>query len=152
MARCFIAVELKLLICGSDEIDAADWHANTEYKDGLAAVSPTVARFWAVVAAFDQPDRAALLKFTTGSARPPGTGFGSLMGYDGNRKRFQIGSTQCSEWTVTERVARLPTASTCFNTLYLPDYPDEKTLREKLLQAIQSDAGFDEAAVAVKEP
>lgn len=38
---------------------------------------------------------------------------------------------------------RLPTASTCVNLLKLPMYTDEKILKAKLLQAINSGAGFD---------
>ena len=38
---------------------------------------------------------------------------------------------------------RLPTASTCVNLLKLPRYKNPKVLREKLLQAINSNAGFD---------
>lgn len=38
---------------------------------------------------------------------------------------------------------RLPSASTCSNTLRLPPYMREKIMREKLLYAVQSDAGFD---------
>lgn len=38
---------------------------------------------------------------------------------------------------------RLPTSATCINLLKLPPYRDERTLREKLLQAISSESGFD---------
>ena len=38
---------------------------------------------------------------------------------------------------------RLPTASTCVNLLKLPMYTDERVLKAKLLQAINSGAGFD---------
>jgi ubiquitin-protein ligase E3 C len=38
---------------------------------------------------------------------------------------------------------RLPTASTCVNLLKLPMYTDEGILKTKLLQAINSGAGFD---------
>lgn len=38
---------------------------------------------------------------------------------------------------------RLPTASTCMNFLKLPEYPDEETMRSKLLYAIESGAGFE---------
>ena len=38
---------------------------------------------------------------------------------------------------------RLPSASTCMNLLKLPRYKDEATLREKLLYAITSGAGFE---------
>jgi hypothetical protein len=40
-------------------------------------------------------------------------------------------------------VQRLPTASTCANTLKLPNYRRAETLREKLLAAVRSGAGFD---------
>jgi hypothetical protein len=38
---------------------------------------------------------------------------------------------------------KLPTESTCFNTLKLPTYSSEKVLQEKLIYAINSGAGFD---------
>ncbi|TXG58377.1 hypothetical protein EZV62_016206 [Acer yangbiense] len=40
-------------------------------------------------------------------------------------------------------VDRLPSASTCYNTLKLPTYKRSGTLREKLLYAINSNAGFE---------
>ena len=38
---------------------------------------------------------------------------------------------------------RLPTASTCFNLLKLPNYPSKEVLREKLKQAIANNTGFE---------
>lgn len=38
---------------------------------------------------------------------------------------------------------RLPTASTCMNLLKLPCYPDEQTMLDKLVCAIESGAGFE---------
>ena len=38
---------------------------------------------------------------------------------------------------------RLPTASTCFNLLKLPNFKNRKVLREKLLFAIRAGAGFE---------
>jgi hypothetical protein len=40
-------------------------------------------------------------------------------------------------------IQRLPTASTCFNMLKLPPYPTKENLKDKLLKAIRSGAGFD---------
>jgi hypothetical protein len=40
-------------------------------------------------------------------------------------------------------VDRLPTASTCSNTLKLPNFRRTATLREKLLYAIKAGAGFE---------
>lgn len=38
---------------------------------------------------------------------------------------------------------RLPTASTCMNLLKLPEYLDDEIMREKLLYAVESGAGFE---------
>ena len=40
-------------------------------------------------------------------------------------------------------VTRLPTASTCFNLLKLPNYQKKSTLKEKLRLAIQCNTGFE---------
>ena len=40
-------------------------------------------------------------------------------------------------------VDRLPSASTCYNMLKLPNYRRPTTMREKLLVAIRSGAGFE---------
>lgn len=60
-----------------------------------------------------------LLQFVTGSRRVPLGGFGAL------HPQFTI-----------QRIAdldRLPSASTCFSLLKLPDYgPDEETILERL--------------------
>lgn len=42
-----------------------------------------------------------------------------------------------------EEVSRLPTASTCFNLLKLPNYSSRSALKEKLRYAINSHAGFE---------
>lgn len=38
---------------------------------------------------------------------------------------------------------RMPTASTCLNLLKIPVIRDEETLRHKLLEAIEQQAGFE---------
>lgn len=38
---------------------------------------------------------------------------------------------------------RLPTSSTCFNLLKLPNYQKKSTLREKLRYAVTSNTGFE---------
>ncbi len=38
---------------------------------------------------------------------------------------------------------RLPTSSTCFNLLKLPNYNKQSTLRERLRYAISSNSGFE---------
>lgn len=38
---------------------------------------------------------------------------------------------------------RLPTSSTCFNLLKIPNYSKKSTLRDKLRYAIKSNSGFE---------
>ena len=85
--------------------------------------------------------RAALLQFCTGSARAPAQGFGALMGYSGQQHRFTLERAHGG-------VDHLPTASTCFNALKLPDYPSAAVLRAKLRCALTEGSGFDEGAAA----
>ena len=73
--------------------------------------------------------RAALLKFVTACERGPSLGFGAL------EPPFTIRKIPDAD--------KLPSASTCFNTLKLPSYSSEKVLRERLLTSIHSGAGFD---------
>jgi len=85
----------------------------------------------------EREDMVRLLQFVTGSARVPLSGFASLRGADGLCK-FTI-----SKIALQEGETKLPTASTCFNLLKLPDYKTFDELREKLLIAIRcGSAGF----------
>lgn len=75
----------------------------------------SVRRFWSVVASMNDRERAALLRFVTSCERPPPLGFESM------QPPFclhRVGIRSDGE--------RLPTASTCFNTLKLPTYSSEK--------------------------
>jgi hypothetical protein len=42
---------------------------------------------------------------------------------------------------------RLPRASTCCNTLFLPAYSSQEVLERRLLQAISGEQSFDEGAL-----
>jgi len=83
-----------------------------------------------------------VLYFCTGSMHPPATGFASLMGYNGAEQRFTLMRIHGAE------TGRLPTASACFNRLYLPAYATEAEMRAKLLLALTGARGFHEGAVA----
>ncbi|CAN0374136.1 unnamed protein product [Laminaria digitata] len=92
----------------------------------------TVRRFWSVVGAMSDKEKAALLRFVTSCERPPPLGFESM------QPPFclhRVGVRSDSE--------RLPTASTCFNTLKLPTYSSEKVMKAKLLTSIFSGTGFE---------
>jgi len=128
--------ELQTLVSGtSASIDLADLRANTQYgglyvigDDGLE--HPTVQLFWAVLGSFSDEEKGQLLKFVTSTPRAPLLGFGSL------NPRFSIRDSGTDE-------TRLPSTSTCVNLLKLPRYSSATVMRDKLLYAIQSGAGFD---------
>lgn len=85
------------------------------------------------------------MHFVTGSAHLPAVGFKFLTGYGGRVHRFRL---QRMDGFSGNADVWLPTASTCFNTLYLPRYSSIHVQRSRLAQAItEGAAGFDEDAV-----
>lgn len=129
----FSAPELQALISGSPEgIDVDDLRRYTDYAGGYHAVAGTVNRFWKVLAEMDSKDKAAVLRFVTSCSRPPPSGFRQL------HPRFTIVKLSAPR---PDEV--LPMASTCFNVLKLPDYSSAAVMRERLLTAIHSGAGFE---------
>ena len=142
LRQCATAIDMQLLMCGVQEIDVDDWQASTEYDGGFDASARTVRWFWVAVRRMTNEERSALLLFCTGSARAPATGFAHLMGHSGQQQRFQLQRVEGNS-------ERLPTASTCFNTLRLPDsYTGEAQLLTSLRRAMSETEGFDEGAVA----
>ena len=128
--------ELQRLVGGdSSEIDIDDLRDNTIYG-GLYEVGDdgeehqTIKMFWKVMAGFTDAQRRDVVKYVSSTPRAPLLGFSQL------RPKFSIrdGGTDQS---------RLPSTSTCVNLLKLPRYTSEATLREKLLYAVTSGAGFD---------
>lgn len=126
--------ELELLISGLPTIDLGDLRANTEFVNYTSS-APQIQWLWKVLEQdFSQEQLAWFLQFVTGSTQVPLEGFKALMGMRGPQ-RFSIHRAYGSD--------RLPTAHTCFNQLDLPEYKDEDTLREKLLQAVtEAHEGF----------
>lgn len=127
--RMFDQQELAQLLGGEEvPIDIADLRKHTTVSGFDDGNTPSL--FWRVVAGFDQEQRRALVRFVTSCSRPPLLGFAHL------NPGFAIRNSGTD-------TGRLPTASSCANLLKLPDYKDEQLLRSKLLQAINSGAGFD---------
>ncbi|KAK7752279.1 ubiquitin-protein ligase (E3) [Diatrype stigma] len=128
--------ELQRLVGGdSSEIDVEDLRHNTIYS-GLYAIGddgmehPTVQMFWQVMHSFHDEERREVLKYVTSTPRAPLLGFSQLSPH------FSIRDGGIDE-------ERLPSTSTCVNLLKLPRYSNPETLKNKLLYAIKSGAGFD---------
>jgi hypothetical protein len=124
---------LQVLISGATaRLDVEDLRKHTRYSGGYTPLDKTVRRFWKVLETFEAEEGEAFLRFVTSCPRPPPLGFEALA------------PTFCLHRVpVRSDGERLPTASTCFNTLKLPTYSSEKALRLGLLTSITSGAGFD---------
>ena len=132
--RLFNEPELQVLISGASEgkLDVEDMKAHCQYAGGYSSLDRTIGKFWRVVATLDEKQQGALLRFVTSCERPPPLGFGSL---NPPLTIQRVGILRDGD--------RLPTASTCFNILKLPTYSSEKILRQRLIYAIESGAGFE---------
>jgi hypothetical protein len=126
--------ELQELIGGVEggaALDIADLQRHVVYAGGYSAEHPVIQGFWLALSSFTPRQQADFLKFVTSCPRPPLLGFAYLE------------PPLCIQMAVgDEATNRLPTAATCMNLLKFPPYP-AKQLKEKLLYAIESGAGFD---------
>ncbi|XP_038904863.1 E3 ubiquitin-protein ligase UPL7 isoform X1 [Benincasa hispida] len=140
--KLFNASEFNQLLSGGNhDIDVNDLRKNTRYTGGYTEGSRTISIFWEVIKGFEPKDRCLLLKFVTSCSRAP------LLGFKYLQPAFTIHKVSCDVpiWASIggQDVERLPTASTCYNTLKLPTYKRSSTLRSKLLYAINSNSGFE---------
>eukprot|EP00658_Telonema_sp_P-2_P046198 TRINITY_DN3430_c0_g1_i7.p1 TRINITY_DN3430_c0_g1~~TRINITY_DN3430_c0_g1_i7.p1 ORF type:complete len:330 (-),score=83.00 TRINITY_DN3430_c0_g1_i7:145-1134(-) len=129
----------KLLNGNSDgdfEVDDLRQHVSLK---GYSDSHETIRNLWKVLAEFTPHQRSQFLSFITSCPRPPLLGFKSL----NPPLTIQLVDEGVSSLEFWHDAERLPTASTCFNLLKLPNYKWARTLRKKLLLVITSGAGFD---------
>ncbi|CAH8645663.1 unnamed protein product [Heterobilharzia americana] len=128
--RLFDAEELQTLISGADSvIDVNDLKQHTLYVGNSLAYTETVDSFWHVLQNFSEADKRSFLRFVTACSRPPMFGFREL------QPPFSL--------QITDDIERLPTASTCMNLLRLPDFRNAEIIRDRLLYALNANAGFE---------
>ncbi|KAK3848260.1 MAG: hypothetical protein J3R72DRAFT_518935 [Linnemannia gamsii] len=122
--------ELQVMLGGAQTgISLKDLQQNVVYSN-FERTDQTIEYFWSVVEEMSEEDRRLLVKFVTSCARPPLLGFAEL-----NPKLCIRNAGQEED--------RLPTSSTCMNLLKLPAFTSRQRLKEKLMYAIHSEAGFD---------
>jgi len=103
--------------------------------------------FWNVLESFENKDRAAFLRFVWGRIRIPKR-------RSEFKQKFKIQSSSEDEASSSSTSSdgadqannedqKLPKAHTCFFSLSLPRYRNEKTMREKLLYAIHNCVEMD---------
>lgn len=117
--------EVEMLVCGCQTLDMNELKSVATY-DGYTPNDATIKHFWDIILKFPIEFQKKLLLFTTGSDRVP------------------IGGTADMTFKITkvEDNSLLPMSHTCFNQLVLPSYKNKKTLKAKLLTAIQNAEGF----------
>lgn len=122
----FTPKSLKKLVEGEQNISLPELRACATYED-YDVTHPAIQMFWGIVQSYSQQDATHLLEFVTASDRIPVTGY---QGLTFNIVRMGNDSEQ------------LPTSSTCFGKLYLPEYKDKEKMQRKLALAIQNAKGF----------
>ncbi|KAK3747571.1 hypothetical protein QZH41_015811, partial [Actinostola sp. cb2023] len=128
--RMFDHQEIQVLISGAQvPVDVDDLRRNTNYSGGFDKDHPCIQSFWRAVDSFNDKQKRHLLKFVTSCSRPP------LLGFKDLYPAFCVHSAGNED--------RLPTASTCMNLLKLPEFTNDNTMKERLLYAIESGAGFE---------
>ncbi|KAG7307448.1 hypothetical protein JYU34_007643 [Plutella xylostella] len=152
----FSTPELQRLISGDNvPLDLRDLRRHTQYYGGFHDSHRVVCWLWDVLQRdFSEAERAMFLKFVTSCSKPPVLGFAHLkppfsircveVG-DDEDTGDTIGSVIRGFFTIRKKdpLNRLPTSSTCFNLLKLPNYQKRSTLRDKLRYAVNSNTGFE---------
>ena len=125
----FTPEALKSVVEGIQEIDVDALFSVTVYDGWTSSehIGRAVMWFWAVFRAWPAERHRQFLEFVTACDRLPVNGVEGL--------KFSI-----QRDGVDDR--RLPTSSTCFGTLLLPDYSSKEILQERLEKAIQEGRGF----------
>lgn len=117
--------EVEMLVCGNPILDMNELRKVTNY-DGYSPQDQVIKNFWDVVLSLPNELQKRLLLFTTGSDRIPVGGMSEM-----TFKISRVGGTDL-----------LPMSHTCFNMLVLPAYKNKKTMRVKLIHAVQNAEGF----------
>jgi len=114
-------------VAGRTDLDVKEWRAHSTLDVRLDADT-----FWHVVEGLTADERSLLLAFVTGSPALPSGGFAALQGFGGGLQPFKV--------VMEPDNRRLPTASTCFNTLYLPRYESEEEMVRQLRRVLHESA------------
>lgn len=134
--------QLKLDICGTRRIDIKDWIENSIYRLPPSSDKTFINFFWQTVNKYSEEQRSKLLYFVTAQYWPPYGGFRYLKGKSSNCicpfNILEYNNENCKFGYDCAIRAR-----TCTNTLYLPNIPDEKILKQLLDCAIESVEGFN---------
>jgi len=123
--------ELRDIICGNPDIDVDLLKRVVEYE-GFEATDPVIEYFWETLRELTSSERKKFLQFVWARNRLP-------MKESDFEAPFKIQRDSSEE----NKDKALPSASTCFFSLSLPQYSNKETLKEKLLFAINNVATME---------
>ncbi|XP_008333613.1 ubiquitin-protein ligase E3B-like isoform X1 [Cynoglossus semilaevis] len=152
----FSTPEVQRLVSGDNaEIDLDDLKKHTVYYGGFHSSHRVIIWLWDILSSdFNAYEIAMFLKFVTSCSRPPLLGFAYLKPpfsircvevSDDQDTGDTLGSVLRGFFTIRKKEpgGRLPTSSTCFNLLKLPNYSKKSILCDKLRYAISMNTGFE---------
>ncbi|KAL9063353.1 MAG: hypothetical protein Q9157_008284 [Trypethelium eluteriae] len=117
---------LQLLVEGDGEVDVDVLEDAAEYES-IDRSHPLIRGFWRIVKAYDNDQKRKLLEFVTASDRMP------------------VGSPARMTFVIQKNgpdTENLPTSTTCFSRLLLPEYSSVEKLKMKLAIALENTKGF----------
>ncbi|KXS19663.1 HECT-domain-containing protein [Gonapodya prolifera JEL478] len=152
--RIFSASELQKLMSGEGaDFDPKELRTYTRYEGGFFDQHKTIRWLWQCVEEMSPKEKSAFLRFATSCSKPPVGGFQHLQPTFTIRAIADEGDHASNEPSPLQMIGtfvglgkdstRLPTAATCFNMLKLPVFKTKQALKEKLLYAINANAGFE---------
>lgn len=132
--RMFSEDELQQVISGSSSgsLNVDDLQRHTQLSNCNGSRDRLVLDFFTAVKAMSPQHQTKLLRFVTSCSRAP------LLGFSHLQPPFTLHKVH-----VRSDGEKLPTASTCFNTLKLPTYSSWKVMKQKLEFVVVQDAGFE---------
>lgn len=129
----FSGSELRDFYCGDSDIDVDLLQKIVEYE-GYNKNDQIIQHFWEVLREMTSVERKLFLQFVWARSRLP-------MKESDFEDPFKI--QKDTKTSGEEVVKSLPSASTCFFSLSLPEYQDKETLKSKLLFAIYNVATME---------
>ncbi|KAG8454246.1 hypothetical protein GDO86_000766 [Hymenochirus boettgeri] len=121
--------ELMTLVAGDSNYDWNKFQQLTIYLEKYSQDHPTIKMFWKVFHALPLDQKKGFLIFVTGNNKVP------IFGSD-------VFAMKISSFRVSDE-AYLPEAQTCIQMLFLPEYSNIRTLKKKLLLAIDHNMGYE---------
>eukprot|EP01117_Protostelium_nocturnum_P005083 TRINITY_DN1838_c1_g1_i6.p1 TRINITY_DN1838_c1_g1~~TRINITY_DN1838_c1_g1_i6.p1 ORF type:complete len:4362 (-),score=1676.63 TRINITY_DN1838_c1_g1_i6:38-13123(-) len=123
--------DLEWKVCGKPFVDINLLKRHTTCS-GVASDAPHIAYFWQTLQEFGQVDRRGFLRFAWAQERLPVND----EEFERTKTRMMIKPFNISG----DPNSAFPKADTCFFNIMLPEYSNQKTLRDRLLFAIYTDS------------